>query len=351
MLKAKPVEDHFRLGLMFAIGSAATFGMSGPFAKALMTAGWTPTAAAAARLALGAVVMAIFATVTRPGWLREARRHLKTIVLYGIIPIAGAQLAFYNAVDHLPVAVALLLEFTAPVLVVGWLWISTRRRPTNRTLAGVGLAIAGIMLVLDIFGPGAQDTGAHFNLVGVIWGLSAAICAACYFLMSDTGAADHDAIDTEAQEPLHPITLAAGGLIVGAGAVALLGVTGVLPMTFTANPVVIAGFTTSWVVAVLMLSVFSTALAYTIGITGIALLRPGFASLVGLAEVMFAVLWAWLLVGEAITGMQAVGGAVVLAGLALARLGDRANPETAGITAVMMSDEDHIDDPTSSKCD
>jgi drug/metabolite transporter (DMT)-like permease len=56
---------------------------------------------------------------------------------------------------------------------------------------------------------------------------------------------------------------------------------------------------------------------------GIARLRPRFASLVGLTEVMAAVLWAWLLVGEAITASQGIGGMVVLLGLALARHGDR----------------------------
>ena len=84
-----------------------------------------------------------------------------------------------------------------------------------------------------------------------------------------------------------------------------------------------AGITTSPVVPVLILGLVSTAVAYTLGISGVARLRAGFASLVGLAEVLFAVLWAWLLVGEAMTATQAVGGAVVLAGLALARLGDR----------------------------
>jgi drug/metabolite transporter (DMT)-like permease len=66
-----------------------------------------------------------------------------------------------------------------------------------------------------------------------------------------------------------------------------------------------------------------TAIAYTLGIMGIARLRPRFASLVGLAEVLFAVLAAWALLGEAMTPVQAIGGAVVLAGLALARQGDR----------------------------
>jgi drug/metabolite transporter (DMT)-like permease len=301
--------DHFRLGLIFAVASAFTFGMSGPLAKSLMEAGWSPTAAVTARLAGGALAMALFATVFKPDWFREALQHWKTVVAYGLIPIAGAQLCYYNAVAHLSVGVALLLEYTAPVLVVGWLWATTRRRPSNLTLAGVALAIAGIMLVLNVF------VGAHINLAGVGWGLAAAVCAACYFMMSDEVTADGSGLNS--------ITLAAGGLVVGAVTVALLGLSGLMPLTFTSTDAVIAGWTVSWVVPVVALALVPTAIAYTLGITGIARLRPRFASLVGLAEVLFAVLTAWALLGEAMTLVQAIGGLVVLVGLVLARQGDR----------------------------
>ena len=303
--------DHFRLGLLFAVGSAIAFGVSGPFAKALMEAGWSPTAAVTARMAGGAVAMAIVASFIRPAWIREAVQHAKTVVAYGIVPVAGAQLFYFNAVEHLSVGVALLLEYTAPILVVGYVWVTTRRSPTKLTLAGVALAIAGIMLVLNVF------AGAHINGIGVAWGLAAAVCAACYFVMSDEVSADG------AEGSLNSITLATGGLVVGAAATALVGVTGVMPFRFTANDTVVAGFTVSWVVSVIALAVIPTAIAYSLGIMGIARLRPRFASLVGLSEVMFAVLAAWLLLGQAITLTQAVGGAVVLVGLALARQGDR----------------------------
>lgn len=323
-----PRVDHFRLGLVLAIGSALAFGMSGPLGKALMEAGWTPTAAVTARLAGGAVTMAVFATIVHPRWVREAMRHSRIVIAYGIIPIAGAQLCYYNAVAHLSVGVALLLEYTSPLLVVGWLWVTTRRRPSNLVLGGVALAIAGIMLVLDVF------AGAHINVVGVTWGLAAAICAACYFLMSGKVADDG--------RDLHPVTLAAGGLVVGAVSVALLGASGIMPMTFTANDTVIAGHTTSWLVPVILLGLIPTAIAYTLGIMGIARLRPRFASLVGLSEVLFAVIAAWALLGEAISPTQAVGGAVVLIGLALARQGDRSEtvaqaswPETPAQPAVI----------------
>lgn len=308
-------NDRFRLGLLFATGSAFTFGMSGPLAKSLMVAGWSPTAAVAARLAGGALVLAIVATLVKPDWLRQAREHARTVVAYGLIPVAGAQLCYYNAVAHLSVGVALLLEYTSPVLVIAWVWATTRRRPRALTLAGVALAIVGVTLVLDV------AHGARVDTVGVAWGLGAAVCAVCYFMMSDAVTADGSG--------LHAITLAAGGLVVATVAVAVLGLSGVMPLRFTANDAVVAGFTLPWFVPVLLLGVIATAIAYTLGISGVARLRPSFASLMGLAEVLFAVLAAWLMLGESMTTVQVVGGTVVLLGLTLARQGDRSGEVTA----------------------
>jgi drug/metabolite transporter (DMT)-like permease len=167
------------------------------------------------------------------------------------------------------------------------------------------------MLVLNVF------SGVHINLIGVGWALAAAVCAACYFLMSSSVTTDGDGLNS--------ITLATAGLIVGAAAVATLGVSGLMPLTFTTNDAVVAGLTTSWLVPVIALALLPTAIAYTLGIMAIARLQPRFASLVGLSEVMFAVFAAWVLLGEAVTMTQAIGGVVVLVGLTLARQGDRSD--------------------------
>jgi drug/metabolite transporter (DMT)-like permease len=305
--------NTFRLGMAFAIASAVTFGMSGPFAKALMEAGWSPLAAVTARMVGGAIAIAVFATLAHRGWVREAIAHGRTVVFYGVIPIAGAQLCYYNAVAHLSVGVALLLEYLAPVLVVGWVWTTTRRRPATLTLLGATLALAGTVIVLDVFSGtqvNAAPADARSHMAGVAWALGATVCAACYFVLSDRAAADGAG--------LHPLTLAAGGLVVGAAAVALLGMTHMLPMTFSTNDTIVAGHAISFLIPVVVLGVVSTAAAYALGISGVARLRPGYASLVGLGEVLSAAVWAWLLVGESITATQALGGAVVLAGLALA---------------------------------
>src|SRR6476659_9835993 len=154
MATTQPTVDHFRFGLLLAVSSAFAIGSWGPFAVSLMEAGWSPTAAVTARLAGGALLMVICATIVKPDWFREGLQHAKTVVAYGLIPIAGAQLCYFNAVAHLSVGVALLLEYTAPILVVGWLWATTRRRPSSLTLTGVALAIAGIILVLGVFEAG-----------------------------------------------------------------------------------------------------------------------------------------------------------------------------------------------------
>ena len=263
-----------------------------------------PNAAATARLAGGALVTVLFASLVHRGWVREALEHRRTVLVYGVIPIAGAQLCYYNAVAHLSVGVALLLEYLAPVLVVGWLWATTRRRPGVRTLAGAALAVTGTVGRAKRLLGGADRHGR------VAWALGAAICAACYFVLSDRVAADGSGLNS--------LTLAAGGLVVGAAAIAALGMAGVLPLTFTTQDTVVAGHTTSFLVPVVVLGVVSTAIAYTLGISGIARLRPSYASLMGLGEVLCAVVAAWVLLGEAITPAQAVGGAVVLLGLALA---------------------------------
>lgn len=320
-------RNQFRLGLLLATGSAVTFGFSGPLAKSLMTAGWSPTAAVTARLVLGALVLASFATIVKPDWLREARAHARTVVAYGLIPVAGAQLCFYSAVAHLPVAVALLVEYSAPILVVGWVWVTTKKAPGRLTLAGAGLAIAGVTLVLDVFSPVTPST--HVDLVGVAWALGAAVCAACYFVMSDEVTADGSG--------LNAITLAAGSLLVAAVAIALLGTSGVMHLQFTNNDAMLGGSNVPWLVPVVLMAVVATAIAYPLGISGVARLRPSFASLMGLAEVLFAVLAAWLLLGEAIRPIQAVGGVVVLLGLSLARPASRGSvgESTQGASATI----------------
>ena len=99
----------------------------------------------------------------------QLRRSRVTLVAYGVAAVAGAQLCFFMAVEHLSVAVALLLEYSGVVLVVLWTWLRHGQRPSPVTAAGVVVAIAGLVLVLDVV------RGAEIDLLGVFWGLLAAV--------------------------------------------------------------------------------------------------------------------------------------------------------------------------------
>ncbi len=292
-------------GLVLAVLSAAAFSTSGSFAGSLIATGWTPGAAVIVRMALAAAVLTVPAVLALRGRWSLLRAGAGTIAVYGVVAVAGAQFAYFNAVAHLSVGVALLLEYQGAVLVVAWLWLRHRRRPGPLVLAGAAVALAGLALVLDVLG------GVRLDGVGVLWGLVAAVGLATYFVLAGD--------DTQ---PLPPIVVSAAALWVGAAVMVVAGVTGLVPLRTATAPVELAGQQVSWLVPVLGLAIVAAAFGYVSGILGARLLGATLASFVGLSEVLFAVAFAWLFIAQTPTVLQAVGGAVVVAGVALVRLGE-----------------------------
>ncbi len=286
-----------------ALFSSACFATSGSFATPLIHAGWSPGAAVAARVGLAGVVLTVPAARALRGQWGVLRRNLGLVLAYGIIAVAGCQLFYFNALSTLTVGVALLLEYLGMLLVVVWLWVRHHQRPRRLTIGGTGLAIAGLVLVLDVFGGEV-----HVDVVGVLWGLAAAVGLATYFVLS-----------SGASGGLPPLALACGGLLIGAVVLVLLGVTGAMPLRGATRDVVLAGQDMPWWVPVLGLALIAAAVAYGAGIIGMRILGPKLGSFVSLAEVLFAVLFAWLLLGQLPALIQLAGGALIVAGVALVR--------------------------------
>lgn len=300
-----------RAGLSLALLSAATFGTSGSFAGSLLTAGWSPLAAVTARVVVAAIVLTVPALLALRGRLSLLRQGTATMLIYGVAAVAGAQLCYFNAVQHLSVAVALLLEYSGILLVVGWMWLRHEHRPRRLTVLGTVTAAAGLVLVLDLLG------NAHLDLVGVLWGLGAAVGLATYFVLS--AGTDH---------PLPPVVVAWEGLAVGGAVLCAAAALHVQPVAAPRTQVVLLGSSVSWLVPVLGLSLVAAVVAYLTGIAGARLLGAKAASFVGLTEVLFAVLFAWLLLGQVLTPVQLAGGLLVLAGVALVQL-DEVGPAVA----------------------
>ncbi len=295
-------------GLVLAVLSAGTFGTSGSFAAALLGAGWTPAAAVTVRITVAALVLAPPALLAMRGRWTSVRASAGRVGLFGVLAVAGAQLCYFNAVAHLSVGVALLLEYLGTLLVVGWVWLRHGQRPRALTVGGGLLAVVGLVLVLDLAGP------QHLDPVGVLWGLGAAVGLAAYFVLSAT------------EEPLPPLAVAWGGMSVGAVVLLTLGATGLLPLRAPLHDVTLVHHRVSWLLPVLGLSLVAAVVAYVTGIAAARRLGARLASFVGLTEVLFAVLFAWLLLGQVPAGIQLGGGVLILAGVALVQADEARGP-------------------------
>ncbi|GAA2473354.1 DMT family transporter [Terrabacter carboxydivorans] len=310
---ARPVR-HPLVGLGVALVSAAAFATSGAFGKSLLVGGWSPGAVVTMRITLAAVVLLVPALWSLRGRWAALRRNAWVVVGYGLTGVAGCQLAYFNAVTHLSVGVALLLEYLAPVLIVGWLWLRHRQTPRRLTVAGVTLAVAGLLLVLDVLGGGAS-----VSPVGVLWGLGAAVCLVLYFLLAD-----------HVDDDVPPLALAGGGLAVGALSLGLAGLVGLLDMSRGAARVPLGGVVVDWWVPVLVIALVAAAFAYVTGIAAVRMLGAKVASFVALTEVLFAVLFAWLVLAELPTTVQLLGGLLIVAGLVAVRADEARGASASG---------------------
>jgi drug/metabolite transporter (DMT)-like permease len=309
-------------GLLLAVGSAAVFGTAGAVARPLLDAGWSPGALVTFRIGVASLVLLVPALVQLRGRWSLLRRHAGRLLAYGAFAVAGAQLFYFSAIQHLSVGVALLIEYLAPVLIVGWLWARHGRRPAPLTTLGVALSLSGLVLVLDVTG------AVEIDLLGVLFALLAAGGLAVYFLL-----ADHD----DDTEPLPPLVLAGGGLVVGFVVLLVAGAARVLPWRVSTADVAVAGWSVPWWVPALELGVVAGALAYALGVAAVRRLRSTVASFVALTEVVFAVLFAWWLLAELPSPVQLVGGVLIVGGVVAVRLGEQRQQPSRTASARSLS--------------
>ncbi|WP_394551608.1 DMT family transporter [Agromyces sp. MMS24-JH15] len=304
------------LGILLGLAAGLAFGAGGAVVKPVLEAGWTPGAAVFTRIAVAAVLLTIPALVALKFDLRPLWRAKWIVLLYGLVAVAGVQFAFYASLERIPVSTTLLIEYLAPIALVLFAWVRTRRLPQRVVLAGSVLAIIGLVLVI---GPGMVGSGGgSLDPLGLLFALVAMIGVCVYYALGE-----------RAGDALPPIALVAAGFWVGAIALAVLGATGLLPMHAEFGDVDFLGGTAPAMVPLLVVGLVSTAFAYVAGIAAIGMLGSRLAAFLGLSEVVFAGVIGWVLLGEALSPLQLLGGAAILGGIVLVRMERRAEPETS----------------------
>jgi drug/metabolite transporter (DMT)-like permease len=291
------------VGLWLALGAAMAMGSAAAAMKALGSTGLPAVNVVQARLLVaGAALMAV-ALVARRGRVRVARRDWWLVGAYGVVSLAANQVVFMMSLTRLSVGVALLLEYLAPMLVA--LWVRFVRRQSVSGLVWVG--IAGTLLGLGMVG--RVWAGFALDGVGFVLGLLAAATMASRFLLADRGLRRQD-----------PLVLAAWGTTVSAGALLLTAAIAPFPLDALARDVDLNGTAVPIVLLVAWVGLVGTAGGVLLVVAAQRLLPPTAASLVLTLEVVVGAGLAYLLLGEGLAAAQVLGGAVMLAGVAVAQV-------------------------------
>ncbi|MCL3861654.1 DMT family transporter [Actinotalea sp. K2] len=300
-----PTPRTAALGALAVLVAALLFSVNGTVSKIALQSGLSTMRLVELRSLGSAVILMAAVLVVAPGRLRVRGKELAAIGILGVVGMALVQWLYFVAISRLPVGVALLLEFTAPLLVALWARFVLRESVRARVWWALAACLSGLALVARV------GQGITLDAVGVAAGLGAAVCLATYFLLGDRLVRARDPLSTQAVS----MVFAAAFWIV------------LQPLwTFdtrvltaeVALPGILAGQTPPLWALVTWIVVLGTVVPYVLVLAGLARIGPARAGVIGMVEPVGAGAVAWVVLGESMTATQLAGGAVVLAGVLLA---------------------------------
>jgi len=268
-----------------------------------MEAGLSPQQVASARIGLGAVIMLVLLAVTRPELLRVHRTHWRLLVAYGLAGVALAQVMYFAAVARIPIGVAMLLEFTAPILVALWVRFVRGTRLPRQAWAGTITALLGLAMVAQVW------DGLAFDTLGMLAAVGAALGAAAYFLLGEHGVSS-----------IEPLTLVTWGLVVGGVIISIWAPPWTIPLDILDDTTEFGPWHPPVWTLLIAVAVLSTAIAYLLSISAMRHLPSNVVSVLSLCEPVAATAIAWALLGQSLTALQILGAGVLLAGATVVQL-------------------------------
>ncbi|MEV4412153.1 EamA family transporter [Catellatospora sp. NPDC049609] len=297
-----PFRPRPALGIVMVALASLLFAVNGTVSKLILRAGVSApdlttlraVGACAGLLALGALL--------RPGLRRftVTARQLPLLVAYGLTGFLLVPMLYFVAIARLPVGVALLFEYTAPLFVALWARFGQHRQVRPRLWAGLLLCLAGLACVAEVWG------APSLNGLGVLAAIGAAVLLAAYFVLGAQGVADRD-------------TVSLTGWAFGVSAVAglLFRLLGGAAPDWSALAGHTAGGTPRWLLVAYLL-LLGTIVPYLLIAGSLRHLPATSVGILGMIEPVLAAVVAWLTLGELLNTAQLAGGALLLTGVALA---------------------------------
>ena len=304
-----PSARERRPGLAYAMAATAAvlWGVNGAVSKTILGTGLPADRLAQVR-SLGAAV-GLFAVValTAPRRLRLTRRELPYLLVFGIAGLAFVQWFYFLAIDRLAIGVALLIEYLAPLLVALWARFVYRDTVRRRIWVALALALAGLALIVDVFGGGES-----VSTVGVAFALAGAVAYALYVLLAEHVVGGRDAV-----------SLLAYGFAFASVFWAVVAPWWSFPPGALTKTTSLGGHLHTfhlpvWALALWMV-VLGTMIPFFLLVNALRHISATRAGIVAMLEPVVGALvgWAWL--SESLDNVQLVGAAIVLVAIGLAQ--------------------------------
>jgi drug/metabolite transporter (DMT)-like permease len=286
-------------GAIIRVVAAGTcWGLAAVMAKTAFDRGVPPVRMAEARVVVALALLAGIMAIWRRELLWPPTGSWSALVVFGLC-VAGVNASYYIAIDRLPVGVAVSLQYTAPVLLLGLAAVvpadRRQRRPGRLAWVAAALTLTGAVLVSRAYRGLNQVDGR---------GLLAAV-ASCFlfagYLLSASRAG---------RRGLHPATVLFWGFMVAIVAWAFVSPWWSWPVSMLDQPRV--------ALAVLGVGLVGTLLPFFLAVGAVRVLSPATAGIAATVEPPAAALFAWIFLGQHLVPVQLAGGALVIAGVAVA---------------------------------
>lgn len=300
--RIKPKNALF--GHVALIISILLFASNGSVSKSLLVFGIDATRLSQIRVTGAFLVLLVFALFLVRDQLKVKRPELLPIISYGIIGVALVQFLYFVAIERMPIGVALVIEYTAPVLVALWARFGEKEPVKKRVWLALALTLFGLSLVTNIW------NGFTLDSIGFIAAALAAVSLAIYFITGEKL--------VQKRSALAIVTLAFGASTIFWAII--------LPwwnfdtdifsgqVSFPEN----SSNMVSISLMMLWMIVMGTIAPFFLSFVALSHLKARTVAIVGTLEPVFASAVAFFVLNESLLAIQLLGGAVVIVGVVLA---------------------------------